>query len=240
MSNRYWGELPAPNIVRGDSFKGKGIAQKAKGNHDLSIDLSIDTNMAGGRSPGPIYQAQPGQDRYSSQTVKTEATMSTMSPFVSPIASEFRGDGLAPRPSSFQAGATDPSYNKDFSEKRRRRESRNRDSHEVPSSPALPTASKSSRAPPPASYKAPNSYAQSSNQAPGRSRSARRSEGPVSPAKGHPEDHYSANSGQEYQQGDEESFQTRRLVCDPGSICEACVRGKLLSRNDDGFFFMSI
>lgn len=213
MGAKYWGELPAPNIVRGNSLNTRGNAERGKGDYDLPID----TNMAGAGPSGPVYRAEPRQDRYSTQTDKTEATMSTMSPFVSPIASEFRGDGLAPRPSSFQAGASDAPYDKDFSEKRRRRESRNRNSYGTSSSRPQPPSADPSRAPPPTSYKEPNGYTQSSNQAPARSRSTRRSDGPISPGTGRSEEeYYRAAPGQEYQQGDEEKFQTRRLVGDSG------------------------
>lgn len=159
--------------------------------------------MAGGRSPGPS-KSQPQQNRYSGQTDKTEApTVSTQSPFVSPIASEFRGDGLAPRPASFQASASDTVYNRDYLEKRRRRETRNREQYEAPSPIAPPAAPDVPRAPPPVSYRASYSNGTSSNyQAPTRSRSTRRSEGPVSPSKGPPE---------EYSAGDEEHFRARRI-----------------------------
>ncbi|KAJ5037476.1 uncharacterized protein L3040_007650 [Drepanopeziza brunnea f. sp. 'multigermtubi'] len=118
-------------------------------------------------------QPNPRQNRYSTQT--DAPTISTQSPFASPIASEFRGDGLAPRPSSFQPGTSDAAYNGDYLEKRRRRQSR--EQYEDPSSAPPPAAPEVPRAPP-LSYKQPYSNAGGS-QALGRSRSKRRSEGPV-------------------------------------------------------------
>lgn len=143
-----------------------------KGNNDLVID----TNMAGDRgSSQSAAHATSRQQRYSAQTDKT---VSTNSPFVSPIASDFRGEGLAPRPPSFQADTSAPVYNREAIERRRRRESRNRE--DVPNNDpesVLPAAPDVPRAPPPSSYKDPYTNGASSNyQAPARSRSTRRSD----------------------------------------------------------------
>ncbi len=116
----YWGNLPAPTVTRGNSINRGG-----KGKNDLSINTDTHTAMLGGRSPSPSQSRQ--QQRFSSQTDKTYApTLSTQSPFASPIASEFRGHGLAPRPPSFPSGTSDATYNRDYLEKRRRRERKDR------------------------------------------------------------------------------------------------------------------
>jgi hypothetical protein len=172
-------------------------------------DLSIVTDMAGGRSAGPGHHAAPSrQDRYSTQTDKTDATFSTQSPFVSPIASEFRGGGLAPRPPSFPLATSQAAYNQDFAEKRRRRESRNREDYDAPSPVPPPSAPDPPRAPPPVSYKNPYSNGAPTYQAPGRSRSTRKSDGPVSPGT---EDYHRTHARAEYHPGDEAHFQARRL-----------------------------
>jgi hypothetical protein len=206
-TNRYWGELPPPKITGGHSSKIQDDGQEGQGNNELSIN----TKMAGGRSPGPTHRdrGQVKPDRTSTQTDKTDApTLSTLSPFASPIASEFRGAGLAPRPPSFPAGASGPAYNKDFSEKRRRRESRNRETYESASPVPPPTAPDPPRAPPPVAYKDPYS---NGHQAAARSRPTRRSEGPFSPGQGSSDDYHRRDSTQEYHPGDEESFRARKL-----------------------------
>ncbi|CZR55455.1 uncharacterized protein PAC_05343 [Phialocephala subalpina] len=193
MTTPYWGQLPPPKVVRGNSLR-REEGQNMRGNNDLVID----TNMAGDHySTQSAAQAPSRQNRYSAQTDKT---VSTNSPFVSPIASEFRGEGLAPRPPSFQAGASAPAYNREAIERRRRRESRNREKEAPYEDPELlPAAPDAPRAPPPTSYKDPYSNgASSSYQAPTRSRSTRRSEGPVSPGtKAPPEDYYRKDSRDE-------------------------------------------
>lgn len=225
MANRYWGEFPPPNVARGNSLKVQEDGQRVNGNHNLSID----THMAGGRSPGPAHRAPARQDRYSNQTDKTDApTLSTQSPFASPIASEFRGDGLAPRPPSFPAGASNAAYNRDFTEKRRRRESRNKENYA--SSPVPPpTAPDPPRAPPPISYKDPYSD-RSLNHPPGRSRSTRRSEGPVSPGNGPLEGYHHTHPKEEYHPGDEENFQTRRPSYGKAPVRQTGARRSVVER----------
>lgn len=134
--------------------------------------LTIDTNTNRNRLSG---QSLSRRNRNSAQT--DAPTLSTQSPFASPTASSFRGDGLAPRPSSFQQEANDTAYNKDYLERRRRREARNSgvyDDNPPPAAPEVP------RAPPPVSYKQP--YSNGAYTAPVRSRSMQKSEGPLSPA----------------------------------------------------------
>lgn len=144
-------------------------------------DLSIDT------------KPERSSNRFSSQSsrrpdrnsIQTEApTVSTQSPFVSPTDSSFGVRGLAPRPPSFpyEAPASAPTNN-DYLEKRRRRESRDREqAYEDQAPPAAPDVP---RAPPPVSYKQPYS-----GGPPARSRSARRSEGPVSSSQGVADEYY--------------------------------------------------
>jgi hypothetical protein len=185
MAAPYWGQLPPPKVVRGNSVRRySGQGQDQMENNQLSIDTG-----AGDRRSN---QSQPArQNRYS---VQTEApTISTQSPFASPVASEFRGDGLAPRPPSFPSRTSEAAYNRDYQEKRRRRESRDREqNYEDPSFIPPPAAPDAPRPPPPISYKQPYSNGPSSSNypPPGRSNSRRRSEGPVSPSKAPPEDYY--------------------------------------------------
>ncbi|KAI9047748.1 hypothetical protein LZ554_008458 [Drepanopeziza brunnea f. sp. 'monogermtubi'] len=169
MSAPYWGQLPPPNVTRGRITR-REEEQVSRANNKLSCD----TNMAGDRWTSD-HSSQPNQrqNRYSTQT--DAPTISTQSPFASPMASEFRGDGLAPRPSSFQPGTSDAAYNEDYLEKRRRRQSR--EQYEDPSSAPPPAAPEVPRAPP-LSYKQPYTN-NGGSQALGRSRSTRRSEGPV-------------------------------------------------------------
>lgn len=172
----YWGHLPPT----GNSIKRNPAA---------SNGLSLDT--------GARPERLSGQSRHNRSSTQTEAaTISTLSPFASPTASSFRGDGLAPRPPSFPYGASASSNNNDYLDKRRRRESRNKDDYyEEPSSSAPPAAPDAPRPPPPVSYKQPysNGGSSSNSAAPNRTRSSRRSEGPISPGQELPEEYYRSN-----------------------------------------------
>lgn len=126
----------------------------------------MDTNAKMQRLSG---QSTSKHSRYSSQT---EASIP--STLASPTASSFRGDGLAPRPASFQRVAGEAAYNKDYQEKRRQREARNRETYDETPPPAAPDVP---RAPPPVSYKQPYS----NGAAVSRTRSTRKSEGPIPP-----------------------------------------------------------
>lgn len=179
----YWGQLPPPNVTRGNSLR-REDGNVVKGKNGLSVD----TTMAGERTSYPAPSRPRHSNRYSMQTDKTEApTLSTQSPFASTIASEFRGEELAPRPPSISYGASD--YNQDFSERRRRRETRNREANaEYEPIESLPAAPDVPRAPP-VSYKQPHSNGPpTSYQPPVRARTTRRSEAPVSPGKAVPAD----------------------------------------------------
>ncbi|TVY64340.1 Uncharacterized protein LSUE1_G008661, partial [Lachnellula suecica] len=178
MSNPYWGQLPPPKVTRGDSVRRDRDPQMSGGN-----GLYIDT----GAKPKP--ERLSGQSRHNRNSTQTEApTVSTQSPFASPTASSFRGDGLAPRPPSFPYGASAPSNNNDYLDKRRRRESRNKDQYSEDAPP--PAAPDAPRPAPPVSYKQPHSNGASNSQAPTRARSTRRSEGPISPSQAVPEEYY--------------------------------------------------
>jgi hypothetical protein len=211
MTTPYWGQLPPPKVVRGNSLREEGYTGKGKGNNDLVID----TNMAGDRgSSQSAAQAPSRQNRYSAQT---NQTVSTNSPFVSPIASDFRGEGLAPRPPSFQAGASTPVYNREAIERRRRRESRNRE--DIPNDDPesyLPAAPDAPRAPPPSSYKDPysNGASSSSYQVPARSRSTRKSEGPVNSGKDPDERYY--RDGPRKESVSEDTGRSRRIESSNG------------------------
>jgi len=202
MAAPYWGKLPPAKVTRGNSLR-REDEQMPKGNNHLAIDTSV----AGDRLSNQ-YSSQPQtqsrQNRYSTQT--DAPTLSTQSPFASPIASEFRGEGLAPRPPSFQKGVSEAQYNRDYLEKRRRRESRNRDEvYDEPSAIPPPAAPDAPRPPPPVSYKQPyiNGPPLAQYAAPTRARSTRRSEGPVSPGKAAPEEYYRSHTREEHKPVDE-------------------------------------
>lgn len=129
-------------------------------------------------------QSQSKSNRYSNQT--DAPTLSTQSPFASPMASEFRGDGLAPRPTSFPYGSAEPSRNDEFYERRRRRESRNREQNAAEELSVAPPAAPDVPRAPPVSYKAPHASVsrQPNPQDVGRSRSTRQND------KGPPEEYY--------------------------------------------------
>jgi len=207
MAAPYWGQLPPPKVTRGNSLK-REDEQMSKGINPLAIDTSVAGDRLSNQYPS---QSQSRQNRYSTQT--DTPTLSTQSPFASPIASEFRGDGLAPRPPSFQYGTSEATYNRDYLEKRRRRESRNRDQiYDEPSPIPPPAAPDAPRAPPPVSYKLPYSNGPPAQYAaPGRSRSTRRSERPVSPSKAAPEDYYRSHTREEQKPVDEEVVRSRRV-----------------------------
>jgi len=131
----YWGELPPPKVYRGNSLR-------RNADRELQIEPPSDINGRGKRFSD---SSASRQDRFSTQTDET------LSPFVSPTASSFRGDGLAPRPSSFQKAAGGATYNKDYSEKRRQREERNRDNEVYDDGP--PPAAPDVPRGPPLSYK---------------------------------------------------------------------------------------
>jgi hypothetical protein len=208
MSAPYWGQLPPPKITRGNSIK------RQENRSNLPEDLTIDTDT-GSRYPAqrePQYPVQPQparQNRYSTQTTHTDApTVSTQSPFASPTASSFRGDGLAPRPPSFGYGASD----RDYLEKRRRRESRNREFYDDPTSVPPPAAPDAPKPPPPVSYKQPYN---------GGSQSTRRSSGPVASSRDRPEEYYRSNQKGQYPSDDRQGTARRSS------------KGKALERNGD-------
>ena len=153
MSAPYWGHLPPPKVARGNSLKRPGDSNLS----NALDDLTIDTDPHGRYPSQPQYPVQPSQrNRYSNQTTHTDApTVSTQSPYASPTASSFRGDGLAPRPSSFGYGTTEGGYSRDYLEKRRRRESRNKEYYDEINSAPPPAAPDAPKPAPPVSYKLP-------------------------------------------------------------------------------------
>jgi hypothetical protein len=97
---------------------------------------------------------------------QTQASFSTMSSKASPVDSNFPQEALAPRPPSYRRGQQ--GHERDFLEKRRRREDRaQQEADSLPPAPDVP------RGAPPLSYKAPYSKSRKSNgQAHSRSYSA--------------------------------------------------------------------
>ncbi|RAL68015.1 hypothetical protein DID88_008739 [Monilinia fructigena] len=120
------------------------------------------------------------QDTIEKSTQTEAPTISTQSPFASPIGSTFRGDGLAPRPPSFPYDTYNTSYDNDYLEKRRRRgENRNKDNlyefNQAASPPAVTGAYWTS---PSGSYQEPvASGPLFPDQIPAKSRKPRKSDG---------------------------------------------------------------
>ncbi|KAK3329601.1 hypothetical protein B0H66DRAFT_526984 [Apodospora peruviana] len=140
MSAPYWGQLPPPKA-------GQTKARR------LSDDLTPQADRR--QSLDVPSQGQPRSNRVSVQTTKSDApTDSTLSPFVSPTASSFPDQGLAPRPPSLPYGANQ--YQPpELIENRRRRRSRNQEQdyeYAAAAGPPPPAAPEVPRAPP-VSYK---------------------------------------------------------------------------------------
>ncbi|KAH6669570.1 hypothetical protein B0J14DRAFT_672588 [Halenospora varia] len=186
----YWGKLPAVGVTRGNSVK-RERQSSLQGNHDLAVDIGMAEDRSSGQFQSSSHRKQ---NRISTQT--EAPTVSTQSPFVSPTDSTFGAAGLAPRPPSFPYIAPP---NTDYLDKRRRRESRNReqayqDQVAPPAAPDVP------RGPPPVSYKrAYDSVPASSDyQTPTRARSSRRSEGPISSSQGVADEYFRSNRQGDY------------------------------------------
>lgn len=128
MSAPYWGKLPAPAPAAGSARQDR---------------------YSGDYSAADDDQPRQRPQRISVQTTNTEApTDSTFSPFGSPTASSFLGQGLAPRPPSYQHST--PDYPPDIADRRTHRRTRTNDSFEPPAAappPAVPEVP-TSRGPP--------------------------------------------------------------------------------------------
>ena len=140
MSAPYWGQLPPSKTGQTKTRRLSDDVNAAADRHQ-SLDVPLRSN------------------RVSVQTTKSDApTESTMSPFASPTASSFQGQGLAPRPPSLPYGANQ--YPPELAENRRRRRRSNQEQEQeygaVPAAPPLPAAPEVPRAPP-VSYKHPGS-----------------------------------------------------------------------------------
>jgi hypothetical protein len=169
MAAPYWGNLDPPTVTRQNTVQ-----------------------RSGDGADRDSMQSQSAQSKPNRISVQSQApTTSTQSPFVSPTASNFQAEGLGPRPPSLPYGAPEGG-SRDYLERRRRRASRDteqyyddsRDSIPPPAAPDVPR-------PPPISYKEPyNAVRQPSSSAPTRSRSTRRSEGPIDANQISPIDHY--------------------------------------------------
>ncbi|TGO84702.1 hypothetical protein BPOR_0475g00050 [Botrytis porri] len=166
MAAPYWGQLPPPKVSRQGSIGSAADPNSRK--NSLSVDTKKDR----------LASQDPRRNRESTQT--EAPTISTQSPFASPVASTFRGDGLAPRPPSFPYDTPGTSYDNDYLEKRRRRgESRNKDNlRGFNQTISPPIAANKPRASPSGSYNEPvASGPLFADQTPPRSRPARKSDG---------------------------------------------------------------
>lgn len=151
MSAPYWGQLPPPK---------SGQTRARRLSDDLGPPPDHRQSLDGpGQGPG---QGPPRSNRISVQTTKSDApTDSTLSPFASPTASSFQGQGLTPRPPSLPYGANQ--YPPELIENRRRRRSRNQeqdDDYAAVTGPPPPAAPDAPRAPPSSSKYPPASGGQ--------------------------------------------------------------------------------
>lgn len=111
----YWGELPPPAAVAQRQASIRRNSYIANRKAALPPDAEL---RALHDSPYPVEaQPNPRANRISQQS---NTTQSTQSPFASPVENNFRPEGLAPRPSSYQSAP----YNREAEERRRRRASR--------------------------------------------------------------------------------------------------------------------
>jgi hypothetical protein len=158
----YWGNLNPPTAAakRQNSIR---KSNPQNGHRDSLQEKEL--------PPIPLTQTKPNRISIQSQA----PTVSTTSPFVSPVASTFRAEGLKPRPSSYPYGAPE-AYNKESLDRRRKRASREKEQEQYddgdwaapPHAPDIPRQ-------PPLSYKQPYSNGESSrsSQPTSRSRSSR-------------------------------------------------------------------
>src|SRR5262249_26283379 len=138
-----------------------GVLPEARAAADAKARRGSDDYGPGDRKPQQPLDPQPPQphaNRASVQTTNTVYTSNTdsssASPFASPTAASFAGQGLAPRPPSLPYSASQY-QTPDLLEKRRRRENRNRaEEIERQAAASLPAAPDVPR-PPPVSYKHP-------------------------------------------------------------------------------------
>lgn len=135
MSAPYWGKLPAPKTAV------PSRQHRYSGDYSAALDQ-------------PDDQPRQQPHRISVQTTNTEDPAdSSFSPFASPTASSFTGNGLAPRPPSYQLDATD--YPPDIADRRaHRRSHRHDDSRDLEFDAATPPAVPEVPRAPPLSYRA--------------------------------------------------------------------------------------
>lgn len=216
----YWGALNQPPDV---------VAQR-QGSLRKS---SLDNGYAGPNlqkelptAPHPRAQPQPRPDRYSIQS--QAPTVSTLSPFASPVESTFRAEGLAPRPPSYQYGG-EP-YNKELLERRRKRASREKAQQLFDESAGPPPAAPDvPRQGPPSSYRPPQPNGDGYLESEGiRSRSARRPSEPVERAKQTPEDYY-----REAYQLNKDRGAGRKPMSVDTDLGRANTTGKVAGRDDN-------
>jgi PhoD related phosphatase len=168
MAAPYWGNLDPPAVTRQNT-----VRRSSNGADRDSM------------------QSQSAQSKTNRISVQSQApTASTQSPFVSPTASSFQAEGLAPRPPSFPYGAPE-GVTRDYLERRRRRASRDTEQYDDSRDSVPPPAAPDVPRPPPISYKEPyNAVGPPTYPTPIRSRSTRRSEGPIDANQTSPIDHY--------------------------------------------------
>jgi hypothetical protein len=132
MSAPYWGQLPPPKA-------GQTRARRLSDDQDPVTDRR--------QSLDAPPQGQARSNRISVLTTKSDApTDSTLSPFASPTASSFQGQGLTPRPPSLPYAADQ--YPPELVENRRRRRSQQEAEHAAVTAPQPLTAPDVPRAPP--------------------------------------------------------------------------------------------
>ena len=216
----YWGAInPPPEVI---AQRQGSLRKGSVGNGSTGPNLQKELPTA----PHPRAQPQPRPDRYSIQS--QAPTVSTQSPFASPVESTFRAEGLAPRPPSYQYGG-DP-YNKESLERRRKRASREKAQQLFEESTGPPPAAPDvPRQGPPSSYRPPQSNGDGYLESEGiRSRGGRRPSEPVERAKQNPEEY-----NREAHQLNKDRGAGRKPLNVDTELGRANTTGKLASRDDN-------
>ncbi|KAJ4263606.1 hypothetical protein NW762_006428 [Fusarium torreyae] len=138
MSTPYWGQLPGPKV-----------AQAGHAGHNRrrseSDDYAYNADRRSSLDAAPVRRSNRG----SLQTQGTEApSESTFSPYDSPTTSSFAPQGLAPRPSSYQRGATAAEPSRSRHQPRQQEEYDDEPLSPPPAAPEVPRG-------PPVSYRHP-------------------------------------------------------------------------------------
>ncbi|KAK2743171.1 hypothetical protein CKAH01_06881 [Colletotrichum kahawae] len=151
----YWGDLTGPKSARRERRQSEDFSLPERRPSPIDQLDPMTTDK-------PLPAPPPKSNRTSLQTTNTEAvTESTLSPFVSPTASNFPDQGLAPRPPTFPYGESQYPEDQQAERRQRRRRERNEQEEISPIEPYdLPSGATPPAAPdvpkgPPVSYRHP-------------------------------------------------------------------------------------